>query len=193
MAKKELSKAQPVSETIADQPVSIPLDPSTAKIRVELGFVFSSDKGSSTLKSKIEEVRDNIYATFGINIPPVVVVDNAKLSFPKYRIMINNKEVANGEIGNLLGNSLVLAVDTGSATVYPYAKEATYFESGTKAWWISPSQENVALSYGYTVMNNPSVIANHLKKAIIENMPEIVKCGETIVSSEGVLMVHSEV
>lgn len=146
----------------------VPIDPGLVKIRLELGFATTMMTG--VLKSKIEALRGDIKNIFGINLPGVLITDNTNLRPEGYRIVIRNNQVAKGEI---VPNS-VLAIDVGSGKPHPQGKETIYFETNRKAWWINPDQEVAARADGYVVIDNPTVIANHLRQAIVENISEIV-------------------
>ncbi|VTT97906.1 flagellar biosynthesis protein : Flagellar biosynthesis protein FlhA OS=uncultured planctomycete GN=HGMM_F11F07C14 PE=4 SV=1: FHIPEP [Gemmataceae bacterium] len=144
------------------------------RISLEIGaglvMLVSSNRGPGLL-DRIGGLRRDLARQSGLWVPAVRVRDNIQLDPPAYRVLINNREVARGEVRP----DLWLAIDPGGAAKIPLAgEEAREPAFGLPARWIPEPDRNRAEVAGYTVVDAPSVVITHLGEVVRRHASELL-------------------
>ena len=117
------------------------------------------------LTDRVRGVRRKSSEELGFLVQPVHIRDNLQLGANKYRIILHGVPEAEGDLHP--GRELAISageVITGLDGIA--GKDPAY---GLDALWIEPSQRDYALSLGFTVVDNDTVIATHLSKVLHDN------------------------
>jgi flagellar biosynthesis protein FlhA len=117
------------------------------------------------LTDRVRGVRRKASEELGFLVQPVHIRDNLQLGANKYRIILHGVPEAEGD----LHPGRELAISAGEAVTGLdgiAGKDPAY---GLDALWIEPSQRDYALSLGFTVVDNDTVIATHLSKVLHDN------------------------
>ena len=122
------------------------------------------------LLDRIVLIRRQIALELGTVVPIVRLRDNIQLSPNEYLIKIKGVPVSQGEIMfdhyMAMNPGYVEQEITGIPTQEP--------AFGLPAIWINESQREKAESFGYTVVDPPSIIATHLTEVIKNNIDELL-------------------
>jgi len=138
----------------------------TMELEVGYGLIPLVDKDQDgSLLDRIRGIRRQFAMDLGIVIPPIHIRDNLKLKPSEYRMVIKGVEMARAE---LMVNHM-LAMDPGdtSRTIEGVSTLEPAFN--LPALWIPKDREDDAKFAGYTVVDNPTVIATHLTEIIRSN------------------------
>jgi flagellar biosynthesis protein FlhA len=152
-----------------DQISSIrPLD--LMELEVGYGLVPLVDAAQEgELLERIRSLRKNIAQKMGFIVPPIHIHDNLQLKPHQYSILIKGAKVGGGELtGNLM------AMDSGSVTEQIEGIRTTEPVFGLPAMWIKPAEKDHAQLCGYTVVENPTIIATHISEVIKKHANELV-------------------
>ena len=122
------------------------------------------------LLDRVVLIRRQIALEYGCIVPTIRLRDNIQLNPNQYLIKIKDIPVSDGEI--LFDH--YMAMNPGHVeeeiTGIP-TQEPTYH---MPALWITESQRERAESYGYTVVDPPSIIATHLTEVIRSHLDELL-------------------
>ena len=122
------------------------------------------------LLDRVVLIRRQIALEYGCIVPTIRLRDNIQLNPNQYVIKIKDIPVSDGEI--LFDH--YMAMNPGHVeeeiTGIP-TQEPTYH---MPALWITESQRERAESYGYTVVDPPSIIATHLTEVIRSHLDELL-------------------
>ena len=122
------------------------------------------------LLDRVVLIRRQIALELGCVVPTIRLRDNIQLNPNQYLIKIKDIPVSDGEI--LFDH--YMAMNPGHVeeeiTGIP-TEEPTYH---MPALWITESQRERAESYGYTVVDPPSIIATHLTEVIRSHLDELL-------------------
>jgi flagellar biosynthesis protein FlhA len=130
---------------------------------------FFDTREKSILNEKISKVTEYISAKTGIHIPPAPLTPGPALAPNEYAIYLDKKEISRFEIfpDKLLAlNILKKPID------FP-AMSTTDPSFGIPAFWIQPSLKK-ELEKNFRIIDAGTVLANHLQRAINENITELV-------------------
>lgn len=105
----------------------------------------------------------------GFIVPPIHIHDNLQLKPYEYNIMINGAKVSGGEL-----NGQYLAMDAGSASGNLEGTRTTEPVFGLPAIWIKGKDREQAQVYGYTVVDNTTILATHVSEIIKKHAHELV-------------------
>ncbi|HTP66857.1 MAG TPA: flagellar biosynthesis protein FlhA, partial [Geobacteraceae bacterium] len=121
------------------------------------------------LLERIRSIRRQFAMNMGFVVPPVHIHDNLQLKPYEYNILIKGARVGGGELSGQL-----LAMDAGvrSGEVEGLATKEPVF--GLPAVWIKPGDREQAQLYGYTVVDNSTIIATHISETIKKHAPELI-------------------
>ena len=145
-----------------------PLD--ILELEVGYGLVPLVDAGrEGELLDRIRSIRRQFAMKMGFVVPPVHIHDNLQLKPYEYNILIKGAKVGGGELTGQL-----LAMDAGikSGEVEGVATTEPVF--GLPAVWIKPSERDQAQLYGYTVVDNSTIIATHISEIIKKHGHELL-------------------
>ena len=122
------------------------------------------------LLDRVVLIRRQIALEYGCIVPTIRLRDNIQLNPNQYLIKIKDIPVSDGEIlfdhYMAMNPGYVEEEITGIPT-----QEPTYH---LPAIWITESQRERAESYGYTVVDPPSIIATHLTEVIRSHLDELL-------------------
>ncbi len=165
-AKKKAEQAKPQEARVEDY---LAVDP--MEIELGVGLIRLADpKRGGDLLDRIQRVRQKIAADIGVILPKVRVRDNIRLEQYQYRIKIADVPVAEG----MIYPHLLLALDSGLARGPIEGMPTKDPAFGTSAFWIDPSQRDMAELKGYTVVEPASVLATHLTETVRRHADELL-------------------
>jgi len=151
-----------------------PIDP----IGLEIGFnliPFVDQERGDDLMDRIKKIRRTMAEELGLIVPRIRIRDNLKLKPSDYQIRIRGVEVGRGSlrVKKLLA---IPSYDTkdeieGEETIEPAYK--------MKAKWISKEDREKAESYGFSVVDPPTIVVTHLSEVIKSNSGDILGLQET--------------
>ena len=122
------------------------------------------------LLDRVVMIRRQIALELGTVVPIIRLRDNIQLNPNQYIIKIKGIQISEGEI--LFDH--YMAMNPGSVeeeiTGIPTFEPSFHLP----AIWITESQRERAESYGYTVVDPPSIIATHLTEVIREHLAELL-------------------
>lgn len=143
------------------------------QIELEFGYgiipLADSNQGGDLL-DRVVLIRRQIALELGCVVPTIRLRDNIQLSPNQYVIKIKGVPVSEGEIlfdhYMAMNPGYVEEEITGIPTFEP--------SFHLPAIWITESQRERAESYGYTVVDPPSIIATHLTEIIRRHLDELL-------------------
>jgi flagellar biosynthesis protein FlhA len=121
------------------------------------------------LLERIRSIRNQYAMKMGFVVPPVHIHDNLQLKPYEYNILIKGAKVGGGELSGQL-----LAMDAGVRTGDMEGTNTTEPVFGLPAVWIRPGDREQAQLYGYTVVDNSTIIATHISEIIKKHAPELL-------------------
>jgi flagellar biosynthesis protein FlhA len=153
----------------SDQIGSIrPLD--LMELEVGYGLVPLVDAAQEgELLDRIRSIRKNIAQKMGFVVPPIHIHDNLQLKPYEYSILIRGAKVGGGDL-----NGQLLAMDSGATSGEIEGTRTTEPVFGLPAIWIRESDKERAQLYGYTVVENTTIIATHISEIIKKHGHELV-------------------
>jgi len=121
------------------------------------------------LLDRIRSIRRQFAMKMGFVVPPVHIHDNLQLKPYEYNILIKGARVGGGELTGQL-----LAMDAGVKSGEVEGIGTTEPVFGLPAVWIKPADRDQAQIYGYTVVDNSTIIATHISEIIKKHAPELL-------------------
>jgi len=169
---KEVSKEEVGAEEIR-RPENVVSLLQVDQILLEFGYgiipLADVNQGGDLL-DRVVLIRRQIALEYGCIVPTIRLRDNIQLNPNQYLIKIKDVPVSSGEIlfdhYMAMNPGYVEEEITGIPT-----EEPTYH---LPAIWITESQRERAESYGYTVVDPPSIIATHLTEVIRSHLDELL-------------------
>ena len=148
------------------------------ELSLEVGFALVKlvdvQQGGQLL-ARVKSLRSTLAVQLGFIVPPIHITDNVRLKPNEYVISLRGVEIARWQ----LLDDKVLAI---SSELSPPkldgipTKEPAF---GVSALWISPALESQALTSGYAVVDQTSVLATHLAEVIRQHAYELLTRQET--------------
>lgn len=169
-ANGKIAAATPAPAVVAD-PTRIALEDVSdhTLVTVELGYglvQLVDERRGSPLVSRITGVRKQLSQSFGFIVPQFRVRDSLEISPNDYRIMLGGVSLG----GATLRVEKVMAIDANEAN--PHARlqgEPTNDPTfGCPAWWIDPSQRDLAIAEGFLTVDSSTIIATQLNQLLSE-------------------------
>lgn len=143
-------------------------------IELEFGYnliPFADSNQGGDLLDRVVMIRRQCALELGVVVPMVRLRDDIlQLNNDEYIIKIRGNKVAGGTI--MVDH--FLAMNPGNVTEKINGIETTEPAFGVPALWIDNEEREKAESYGYTVVDPPSVIATHLTEIIKSHIYEII-------------------
>ncbi|MFH1076023.1 MAG: flagellar biosynthesis protein FlhA [Pseudomonadota bacterium] len=165
---KETATRKP---TAGPEPVEHLLMLDILELEVGYGIIPLVDRDQDgELLERIRGIRRQFAIDMGIIVPPLHIRDNMKLGPTEYRILIKGVEVAKGE----LMIKHLLAMDPGNVTRKISGIATIEPAFNLPAVWIPESKKDEAAFSGYTVVDNPTIIATHLTEVIRKHSDELL-------------------
>ena len=173
---KEVEKEVTTEETAAEEirkPENVTSLLQVDQIELEFGYgiipLADANQGGDLL-DRVVLIRRQIALELGCVVPTIRLRDNIQLNPNQYVIKIKGVPVSDGEIlfdhYMAMNPGYVEEEITGIPTFEP--------SFHLPAIWITESQRERAESYGYTVVDPPSIIATHLTEVIRRHLDELL-------------------
>jgi len=148
------------------------------ELSLEVGYglvpLVDQNQGGQLL-ARVKALRQNLAQQLGFIVPPIHITDNVRLKAKEYVIALRGVEVARWE---LHADNLLAISSEGTPRPLPglATKEPAF---GAAAVWIPASLQNQALSSGYAVVDQTSVLATHLAEVVKQHAYELLTRQET--------------
>lgn len=146
----------------------------TDRLSLEIGpalIALLSPRRGPGLVERIGSLRRDLARQSGLWVPIIRLRDNLQLPPQAYRILLNGREVARGEVRP----DLWLAIDPGGAPRPPLLGEETREPIfGLPARWIPDAERPRAEAAGYTVVDPASVVITHLGEIVRRHAGELL-------------------
>ncbi|MBZ5548504.1 MAG: flagellar biosynthesis protein FlhA [Acidobacteriia bacterium] len=168
-AEKEKKAAK--TESLEDQ---LKLDELSLEVGYSLVSLVDAQQGGQLL-ARVKSLRNNLALQLGFIVPPIHITDNVRLKPREYVISMRGVEIARWE----MVEDQVLAI---SSELTPPALPGTPTREpafGVAALWIPRTLESQALTSGYAVVDQTSVLATHLAEIIRQYAYELLTRQET--------------
>jgi flagellar biosynthesis protein FlhA len=127
------------------------------------------------LLARVKALRSSLAVQLGFIVPPIHITDNVRLKPREYVISLRGVEIARWE----MLEDKVLAI---SSELAPPALAGTPTREpafGVAALWIARTLESQALTSGYAVVDQTSVLSTHLAELIRQHAYELLTRHET--------------
>lgn len=127
------------------------------------------------LLQRIRALRKHLALQLGFLVPSIHITDNLKLKPREYVVYLRGVEIARWE----MYQDRVLAISSEAQPAALDGLETREPAFGTAARWISPGQQELALTRGYVVVDQTSVLATHLAELVRQFAHELLTRQET--------------
>jgi len=122
------------------------------------------------LLARVKSLRGNLAVQLGFIVPPIHITDNVRLKAREYVISLRGVEIARWE----MLEDRVLAISS-ELSPPPLAGTPTREPAfGVSALWIARALESQALTSGYAVVDQTSVLSTHLSEVIRQHAYELL-------------------
>jgi flagellar biosynthesis protein FlhA len=148
------------------------------ELSLELGYLLvnlvDAQQGGQLL-ARVKSLRSSLAVQLGFIVPPIHITDNVRLKPREYVISLRGVEIARWE----MLEDKVLAISS-ELTPPPFAGTPTREPAfGVAALWIPRALESQALTSGYAVVDQTSVLSTHLAEVIRQHAYELLTRQET--------------
>ncbi len=148
------------------------------ELSLEVGYALvplvDAQQGGQLL-ARVKSLRSNLAQQLGFIVPPIHITDNVRLKPREYVISLRGVEIARWE----MLQDRVLAISS-EITPPPLAGTPTREPAfGVSALWIDHALESQALTSGYAVVDQTSVLSTHLAELIRQHAYELLTRQET--------------
>jgi flagellar biosynthesis protein FlhA len=164
-------KKAPKSDSIEDL---LKLDELSLEVGYSLVNLVDVGQGGQLL-ARVKSLRSSLAVQLGFIVPPIHITDNVRLKPREYVISLRGVEIARWE----MLEDKVLAI---SSELTPPALAGTPTREpafGVAALWIGRALESQALTSGYAVVDQTSVLSTHLAEVIRQHAYELLTRQET--------------
>jgi flagellar biosynthesis protein FlhA len=145
-------------------------------LEVGYGLVSLVDQAQGgQLLARIRALRRHLALQLGFIVPPVHITDNVQLNPREYVIRLRGVEIARWE---MVQESL-LAISSEANAQPLEGRETREPAFGVPAKWIAPNLRERALTAGYAVVDQTSVLATHLAEIIKQHAHALLTRQET--------------
>ena len=171
-SEKELNARQEAdAERSEPRPVEDLLGVDVLELEVGYGLVQLVDEGAGgDLLDRVAMIRRQLAAELGLVMPPVRIRDNMQLPPDRYNVKIRGATVDEGEVHP----NLLMAMDSGLATMPLDGVQGKEPAFGLEAVWIEPAMRQRAETLNYTVVDPTSVVATHLTEIVRRHAEELL-------------------
>ena len=167
----EKDKKAAKSDSIEDL---LKLDELSLEVGYALVNLVDVQQGGQLL-ARVKALRSSLAVQLGFIVPPIHITDNVRLKPREYVISLRGVEIARWE----MLEDRVLAI---SSELTPPALAGTPTREpafGVAALWIARALESQALTSGYAVVDQTSVLSTHLAEIIRQHAYELLTRQET--------------
>jgi len=148
------------------------------EISLEVGYALvplvDQAQGGQLLQ-RIRALRRHLALQLGFLVPSVHITDNLKLKPREYVVLLRGVEVARWEMQQ--DRLLAISSEPAAPPIDGIATNEPAF--GASALWIAPGLQEQALSTGYAVVDQTSVLATHLAEIVRQFAHELLTRSET--------------
>jgi flagellar biosynthesis protein FlhA len=148
------------------------------ELSLEVGYALVPlvDQGQGgQLLQRIRALRKHLALQLGFLVPSIHITDNLKLKPREYVVYLRGVEIARWE----MYQDRVLAISSEAQPAALDGLETREPAFGTAARWIAPGQQELALTRGYVVVDQTSVLATHLAELVRQFAHELLTRNET--------------
>ncbi|HXU49494.1 MAG TPA: flagellar biosynthesis protein FlhA [Candidatus Binatia bacterium] len=148
------------------------------ELSVEVGYgliALVDQKQGGQMLPRIRSLRRHLATELGFIVPAIHITDNMRLKPREYVIRLRGVEIARGETH--LDWLLAISSDATPPPLEGIATREPAF--GVPARWIPANLRDAALSAGYAVVEQTSVIATHLAEVVRRHAHEVLTRQET--------------
>jgi flagellar biosynthesis protein FlhA len=171
LAAVEKEKKAAKTESIEDL---LKLDELSLEVGFSLVSLVDVQQGGQLL-ARVKSLRSSLAVQLGFIVPPIHITDNARFKPYEYVISLRGVEIARWE----MLEDRVLAISS-ELTPPPLAGTPTREPAfGVAALWIARALESQALTSGYAVVDQTSVLSTHLAEIIRQHAYELLTRQET--------------
>jgi flagellar biosynthesis protein FlhA len=171
LAAAEKDKKAAKTESIEDL---LKLDELSLEVGYALVNLVDVQQGGQLL-ARVKALRSSLALQLGFIVPPIHITDNVRLKPREYLISMRGVEIARWD----MLEDKVLAISselTPPALAGIPTREPAF---GVAALWISRALESQALTSGYAVVDQTSVLSTHLAEVIRQHAYELLTRQET--------------
>ena len=147
-------------------------------LSLEVGYALVSlvdqAQGGHVLQ-RIRALRRHLALQLGFLVPSIHITDNMKLKPREYVVYLRGVEIARFE----MYQDRVLAISSESNAAALDGIDAREPAFGSAAKWIVPGLQDHALTRGYVVVDQTSVLATHIAEIVRQNAHELLTRHET--------------
>jgi flagellar biosynthesis protein FlhA len=122
------------------------------------------------LLQRIRALRRHLALQLGFLVPSIHITDNLKLKPREYVIYLRGVEIARWELYQ--DRVLAISSEPSPAAIEGFDTREPAF--GTAAKWISPALQELALTKGYVVVDQTSVLATHIAEVVRQFAHELL-------------------
>ncbi len=127
------------------------------------------------LLQRIRALRRHLALQLGFLVPSIHITDNLKLKPREYVVHLRGVEIARWE----MYQDRVLAISSEPSPAPLDGFETREPAFGTAARWIAPNLQELALTKGYVVVDQTSVLATHIAELVRQFAHELLTRQET--------------
>ena len=172
-SKDETASPTPQTPAVSPEEAGLAEFVKTDRVCVEIGaaiipLIHSSS--SKPLPDRITAMRRDLSRKFGLWIPTIRLRDSLQLDSNAYRILINGRSVAGGE----LRVDQLMAINPGVTTLEIDGEDTREPAFGLPAKWITPASKQRAEMGGFTVVDAPTVLITHLGEVFRRHSHELL-------------------
>ena len=170
--------AAPAKGSEAAKPESIEDLLKLDELSLEVGYLLVSlvdaNQGGQLL-ARVKSLRSNLALQLGFVVPPIHITDNVRLKPREYVVSLRGVEIARWE----MLEDRVLAISSELAPPPLPGTPTREPAFGVSALWIQRALESQALTCGYAVVDQTSVLSTHLAEIIRQHAYELLTRQET--------------
>ena len=122
------------------------------------------------LLQRIRALRRHLALQLGFLVPSIHITDNLKLKPREYVIYLRGVEIARWELYQ--DRVLAISSEPNPAALEGFDTREPAF--GTAAKWIAPALQELALTKGYVVVDQTSVLATHIAEVVRQFAHELL-------------------
>jgi flagellar biosynthesis protein FlhA len=122
------------------------------------------------LLQRIRALRRHLALQLGFLVPSIHITDNLKLKPREYVIYLRGVEIARWELYQ--DRVLAISSEPNPAAIEGFDTREPAF--GTAAKWIAPALQELALTKGYVVVDQTSVLATHIAEVVRQFAHELL-------------------
>ena len=174
MAAKEDSTGDDETDKPAESSTPLPrVHP--IEVRIGSGLAKMAQGDDAVLVQRVEAVRKQFAQEFGLLLPAVRFISEAKQAAPAYELLIYGVVYGRGE----LFEDRLLAIHPSGDTKHLKGVETREPTYGLAAVWIEETERERARAARYTLVDAPTVFVTHMSETMRQHCANLVTRAET--------------